>query len=126
MRRSLSGEALGTALLLCLIVGSGIAVQSLSEDAGLQLFIHAGGVGIGLASVIAMLQTVSGAHFNPTVTLGFWRTSSMGGSRPGAYALAQLVGAVIGVALANLSFGEGFCQSPRLRHQPKGAACPLS
>ena len=70
------GEALGTALLLYVIVGSGIAAETLTGDPGVQLLAHGVVVGLGLGALIAMLQSVSGSHFNPSVTIAFWRTKS--------------------------------------------------
>jgi glycerol uptake facilitator-like aquaporin len=100
------GEGLGTALLLYVIVGSAIAAEQLGSDAGTQLLAHALIVGAGLGTLIAMLQTVSGSHFNPAVTLGFWRTKTVSGVEAGQYIAAQIVGAVVGVAAANLSFEQ--------------------
>lgn len=99
-------EALGTSLLLYVIVGSGIAAETLSADPGVQLFTHAVAVGVGLGALIAMLQTVSGSHFNPSVTLAFWRTKTLSGTETARYVTAQVIGAVAGVTAANLSFAE--------------------
>lgn len=106
MRTKLSAEALGTALLLYLVVGSGIAAEQLTTDPGLRLFAHAIAVGLGLGAIIAMLQTVSGAHLNPSVTIAFWRVRAIDSSQAGGYAAAQIVGGIAGVVLANWSFGE--------------------
>lgn len=104
MNRRLLAEALGTSLLLYVIVGSGIAAETLADDPGLRLFTHAIAVGLGLGALIAMLQTVSGSHFNPSVTLAFWRTRSIEGSQAAGYIAAQVIGAIAGVLAANLSF----------------------
>ena len=69
--RSLVAEGLGTALLLFVIVTSGIAAEALTSDAALQLGLHAIVVGAGLGVLIVMLAPVSGAHFNPAVSIGF-------------------------------------------------------
>lgn len=106
MRSSLFAEALGTALLLYVVVGSGIAAQGLAGDPGVMLLAHAVVVGLGLAALIAMLQTVSGAHFNPSVTLAFWRIRAIDRSRALGYGLAQVAGGILGVALASWSFNE--------------------
>lgn len=106
MSRDIAAEALGTSLLLYLIVGSGIAAETLTADSGVRLLAHAVCVGAGLAALITMAQTVSGSHFNPSVTLGFWRTGSMTGARASSYVTAQAIGAVLGVVGANWSFGE--------------------
>lgn len=106
MSRRVVGEALGTSLLLYVIVGSGIAAEALSADAGLQLFVHAVVVGAGLAVLIVMLAPVSGSHFNPSVTLALWRVRGIGGSEATRYVGAQVSGAIIGVLAANWSFGN--------------------
>jgi arsenate reductase len=103
--RPLVAEALGTALLLVAIVGSGITV---STDGSLpaQLFQHAVVVGLALAVIVRLLQPVSGAHLNPVVTLV---DAVLGGrswrSVPG-YVAAQVAGAVTGVAVMNALFGR--------------------
>lgn len=104
--RRLAGEFLGTALLLFVIVGSGIAADRLTDDAGLELLIHAIAVGIGLGAIIAFLAPVSGAHFNPAVTLGFWLTRAMTPMVAVSYVTAQLLGAIVGVIGANFVFAE--------------------
>lgn len=107
MSSRLTSEALGTALLLCIIVGSGLAAETLTSDSGLQLLAHALVVGLGLGALVAMFQTLSGSHFNPAVTLAFWWTGEMDGGESAGFAAAQITGAIVGVAAANLSFGEG-------------------
>lgn len=104
--RALLGEAIGTALLLYIVVGSGIAAESLSSDQAIRLFAHSVAVGLGLGAIIATFQTVSGAHFNPSVTLALWRTGDIAGDGALRYVGSQLVGAVVGVAAANLSFQQ--------------------
>lgn len=104
--RSLVAEGLGTAILLYLIVGSGIMVERIGTDGALQLLAHGVAVGSGLAALIVFLGPVSGAHFNPAVTLGFVATRSFDVPTAGLYVVTQVVGAVAGVALANLTFGE--------------------
>jgi glycerol uptake facilitator-like aquaporin len=104
MSKQVVAEALGTSLLLYVIVGSGIAAETLSIDAGIQLLVHAIAVGVGLGALIAMVQTVSGSHFNPSVTLAFWRTRMVSGLVATRYVAAQMIGAIAGVVAANLSF----------------------
>lgn len=104
MTRRLGSEALGTALLLYVIVGSGIVSETLTDDAGLGLFTHAVAVGLGLAVLITMLQTVSGAHFNPSVTLAFWRVRAIDGGETARYVTAQVIGGIAGVVAAHSSF----------------------
>lgn len=104
MSRESAAEALGTALLLYVIVGSGIAAESLSSDEAVQLLAHALAVGLALGALIALFQAVSGSHFNPSVTLAFWRSRELGGRDAIAFVLAQVAGAVAGVVVANISF----------------------
>lgn len=104
MGRAMVAEGVGTGLLLYVIVGSGIAAEQLGVDPAVQLLSHAVVVGLGLAALIAVFQTVSGSHFNPAVTIAFWRTTSLGGREGFGFIGAQLVGAVAGVALANFTF----------------------
>jgi glycerol uptake facilitator-like aquaporin len=108
--RRLLAEFLGTALLVAVVVGSGIAAQQLSpDDVGLQLLENSMATVFGLAALILMFGPVSGAHFNPVVSLADWflgRRSGKGLSiaEVGAYAIAQILGAVGGAVLANLMF----------------------
>jgi len=104
MSREVVAEFLGTALLLYVIVGSGIAAQTLSSDSAVQLLAHALIVGLGLAVLILLFQSISGSHFNPAVTLGFWREGSISGEKAVRYTSAQILGGLSGVMLANLTF----------------------
>ncbi|REK22706.1 MAG: aquaporin family protein [Actinobacteria bacterium] len=106
MSRRASAEGLGTSLLLYVIVGSGIAAETLGRDQAGQLIAHALTVGLALGVLILLFQTVSGSHFNPAVTLGFWRTGTLTGREAVGYAIAQVVGALAGVAAANISFQQ--------------------
>jgi glycerol uptake facilitator-like aquaporin len=105
-------EALGTGLLVTVVVGSGIAAASLSPgDIGLQLLENAFATALGLAVLILMLGPVSGAHFNPAVSVIDWwlgqRTSSGLTLRDlAAYIPAQISGGIAGAILANLMYGE--------------------
>ncbi|MFJ3408222.1 aquaporin [Promicromonospora sp. NPDC090134] len=109
-RRALA-EALGTGLLVAIVVGSGVAAQSLSpDDVGLQLLQNSLATTLGLAVLIAVLGPVSGAHLNPVITGVDWFTGRRDGSgvsagHGGVYVLAQVAGAVGGVLLANAMFG---------------------
>ncbi|SDL00998.1 Glycerol uptake facilitator (Major Intrinsic Protein Family) [Nocardioides sp. YR527] len=108
--RRLLAELLGTALLVAVVVGSGIAAQQLSpDDVGLQLLENSLATVFGLAALILMFGPVSGAHFNPAVSLADWflgRRPGTGLSLPevGAYSIAQILGAIGGAALANVMF----------------------
>ncbi len=70
------------------------------------LFFHAVAVGAGLAVLIVLFLSVSGSHFNPAVTLAMWRAGRLEGSTATRYAVAPVTGAVVGVWLAHVSFGE--------------------
>jgi glycerol uptake facilitator-like aquaporin len=67
--KKLAAEFLGTALLVCIVVGSGIMATNLSQDIGVQLLINTVSTVFGLMVLIQILAPISGAHFNPVVTL---------------------------------------------------------
>jgi glycerol uptake facilitator-like aquaporin len=119
-RRALA-ELLGTSLLVAIVVGSGIAAQQLSPgNTGLQLLQNSTATVLGLTVLILMLGPVSGAHFNPVVSLADWllgRRSGTGLTLPevGIYAAAQTVGAVSGSVLANAMFEVGTSLSTKER-----------
>lgn len=106
-------ELLGTGLLVTIVVGSGIAAAQLSPgDVGLQLLENSTATVFGLTVLILMLGPVSGAHFNPVVSLADWilgRRSGAGLTLPelGTYVAVQTVGAVSGSVLANAMFNVG-------------------
>jgi glycerol uptake facilitator-like aquaporin len=108
--RRLLAEAIGTGLLVTVVVGSGVAASRLTpHDVGLQLFYSSTATVLGLTTLILMLGPVSGAHFNPVISAADWwlgRRDGTGlpGHQVGAYALAQTCGAVLGALLANLMF----------------------
>lgn len=103
--RKLTAEALGTALLIIAVVGSGIMAQRLSPtDVGLQLLENAGATAGALIGLILMFGPVSGAHFNPVVTLSFRFFGHHTNGEAGAYIGAQVVGGCIGTVIANLMF----------------------
>ena len=108
--RRLIAEFVGSALLVTVVVGSGIAAAQLSpSDVGLQLLENSTATVFGLAVLILMFGPVSGAHFNPVVTAADWllgRRSGTGisGRDASGYVLVQLIGAVCGAWLANLMF----------------------
>jgi glycerol uptake facilitator-like aquaporin len=106
-------ELLGTSLLVAIVVGSGIAAQQLSPgDAGLQLLQNSTATVLGLTALILMLGPVSGAHFNPVVSVADWVLGRRSGtglslSELGTYVVAQMVGAIGGSVLANAMFEVG-------------------
>jgi glycerol uptake facilitator-like aquaporin len=103
-------ELLGTGLLVAIVVGSGIAAQQLSpNDIGLQLLQNSTATVLGLTVLILVLGPVSGAHFNPVVSMVDWilgRRSGTGLGLPelGTYVVAQMVGGIGGSVLANAMF----------------------
>ena len=103
LRASL-GELFGTATLLLVVIGSGIMATNISSDVGVQLTINSAATGLMLYILITLLGPVSGAHFNPVVTAIQLYKKAISASLAAAYLVAQLVGAVIGVALANFIF----------------------
>ncbi|MFE3800184.1 aquaporin [Nocardia tengchongensis] len=108
--RRLLAEFIGTALLVCVVVGSGIAAQQLSaHDVGLQLLENSTATVFGLGILILTLGPVSGAHFNPVVSVADWwagRRAGTGLTTPdlAAYIGAQVLGGIAGSVLANIMF----------------------
>jgi glycerol uptake facilitator-like aquaporin len=105
LARQALAEFLGSAGLVAVVIGSGIAAQRLSpDDVGLQLLENALVTGAGLVALILAFGPVSGGHFNPVITLA---DRTLGGSSNGQVAVylpAQLAGGVVGAVLANLMF----------------------
>lgn len=117
--RRLAAEALGTALLLAVVVGSGIMAGRLTPDTAVALLANTAATGAGLAVLIATLGPVSGAHFNPAVTLVLALKRALPARLAAAYVAAQIAGGVAGVWLAHLMFAEPMVQvSTRLRDGP--------
>jgi glycerol uptake facilitator-like aquaporin len=110
LARRMLAEAVGTALLVTVVVGSGIAAERLSpSDLGLQLLENSIATAFGLTVLILQFGPVSGAHFNPVVSLIDWLLGHRSGHGlplrdVGAYSLAQTVGAVAGAVLANAMY----------------------
>lgn len=109
--RRVAAEAVGTGLLVAVVVGSGIQATELSKDVGVQLLANSLATVFGLGVLIALLEPVSGAHFNPVVTLAAWFTGRRDPDGPraldvAAYVCAQIAGAIGGAVLADAMFGE--------------------
>ncbi|MEZ0068239.1 glycerol uptake facilitator-like aquaporin [Streptacidiphilus sp. MAP12-20] len=107
--RRAAAEFVGTGALVAIVVGSGIQAVALTHDVALQLLANCLATVAGLAVLIALLGPVSGAHFNPAVTLAAWWSGRRDGAGPGlrevvAYAGAQTGGAIGGAVLANAMF----------------------
>ena len=118
--RRLVAEWLGTALLLAVVVGSGIMGERLAAgNSAVALLANTLATGAGLVVLILVFGPVSGAHFNPAVTLVFALRREIPARTALAYAAAQLAGAVVGVFAAHLMFGEPLLQvSAKLRDGP--------
>ncbi len=97
-------ETLGTGFLVVAVVGSGIMAEALSEDIGLQLLANAAATAGALFALITMFAPISGAHFNPVVSILQALRGVLSWSKLPSYLSAQLVGGCIGSALANVMF----------------------
>ena len=106
LRRAV-GEAVGTALLLATVVGSGIMAEELTRpNVALALLANAVATGASLVALILAFGPISGAHFNPVVTLADASQGGLPWREVPAYIAAQLAGAFAGVALAHLMFKQ--------------------
>jgi glycerol uptake facilitator-like aquaporin len=107
MGRRLTAEGVGTCLLLSTVVGSGIMGERLAGgNVAIALLANTVATGAGLVALILTFGPISGAHFNPAVTLAdAWQGGMKWTEVPG-YLLAQLIGGLGGVAVAHLMFGE--------------------
>jgi glycerol uptake facilitator-like aquaporin len=116
----LVAEGLGTALLLMIVVGSGIMGQRLAAgNDAIALLGNTLSTGAGLAVLITVLGPISGAHFNPAVTLAFALRREIGWSLTAAYAAVQGIAAILGVWAAHAMFAEPILQvSTKLRDGP--------
>ncbi|MDX3754347.1 MIP/aquaporin family protein [Streptomyces mirabilis] len=104
-------ELVGTAALVAVVVGSGIQATELSRDVGVQLLANSLATVFGLAVLITLFGPVSGAHFNPAVTLAAWFTGRSSGDgmtarEAAVYVPAQTLGAIGGAVLADAMFAE--------------------
>ncbi|WP_329315796.1 aquaporin [Streptomyces sp. NBC_01262] len=109
--RRAAAEFVGTAALVAVVIGSGIQATELTQDVGVQLLANSLATVFGLGVLILLLGPVSGAHFNPVVTLAEWWTARHGGGgvtarETLAYIPAQIAGAIAGAVLADAMFGQ--------------------
>lgn len=112
MKQKLIAELVGTALLLAIITGSGIMGASLSEaNTAVALLGNSIATGCGLYVLISLLGPISGAHFNPAVSLMFWRNGELSSNQMLAYIAMQIIGAVVGVWLTHAIFGIEILQT---------------
>jgi glycerol uptake facilitator-like aquaporin len=101
----ITAEFAGTALLLAIVVGSGIMGETLANgNAAIALLGNSIATGAGLYVMITVLGPISGAHFNPAVSLTFWRTGELTLGMLIAYTVAQVCGGIIGVWLTHAMF----------------------
>jgi glycerol uptake facilitator-like aquaporin len=119
-RRAVVAEAIGTALLLAVIVGSGIMGERLAGgNVAIALLANSLATGFGLAALILVFAPVSGSHFNPLVTLVALSRKELPWRSVPAYLVAQFAGALLGVAAAHAMFGEPvFSFSTKVRAGP--------
>jgi glycerol uptake facilitator-like aquaporin len=102
--RRLAAEALGTGILVATVVGSGIMAETLTKDVALALLCNTLPTGAILVVLITVLGPISGAHFNPAVTLVFTGRRELPVNEAVLYILAQIAGGVIGTMVAHLMF----------------------
>jgi len=121
--RRLVGEALGSALLLAIVIGSGIMGERLAGgNVAIALLGNTLATGAGLVVLITIFGPLSGAHLNPAVTLVFALRNEISWKLAGAYVAVQIVGAVVGVWTAHAMFAEPIWQvSTKLRDGPAQA-----
>ncbi|QIG46657.1 aquaporin family protein [Nordella sp. HKS 07] len=111
LTRRLTAEALGTALLVATVVGSGIMADKLTDDTALALLGNTLPTGAILVVLITILGPISGAHFNPAVSLVFALRREINSSDAASYIVAQIVGGIIGTIIAHLMFDLSAIQS---------------
>jgi glycerol uptake facilitator-like aquaporin len=111
LRRRLAAEAFGTGLLVATVVGSGIMAENLTKDAALALLGNTLPTGAILVVLITILAPISGAHFNPAVTLVFALQGVLKAKTALSYILAQVVGGIAGTVLAHAMFALPMLQA---------------
>lgn len=106
VRKAVLAEFVGTAILLMAVVGSGVAAQGLTDDVGVQLLINAIATVLALGVLIIMLLPISGAHFNPAVTLVIGLRGELAVRPAIAYFGAQVLGGALGTLLAHAMWDQ--------------------
>jgi len=104
LSRRLAAEGLGTALLVATVVGSGIMADKLTDDIALALLCNALATGAILAVLITVLGPVSGAHFNPAVSLVMMMRRELKARDLAAYVVVQIAAGIVGTAIAHIMF----------------------
>ena len=107
-KRAIGMEFIGTMILAVAIVGSGHMAATLAQDGGVKLLINALATALGLAVVIKVGMKTSGAHFNPAVTLVMVILKKISNEVAALYIAAQVLGAILGVGIANLIYDQSF------------------
>ena len=110
----LLAEFLGTALIVSGVVGAGFMTATLQSGYPLGLTMIAATVAAILFVAISIFGPISGAHFNPVVTLGFLLRKAIASGEAGAYIAAQVLGAVSGAVIANLMFGSAWLEVSKI------------
>lgn len=108
--KKLLAEYLGTTLLVAIVVGSGIMATDLTRDVGLQLLINTIATVFGLSVLILILAPISGAHFNPVVTMVDLIQGKSSALQFIKYVFAQVLGAISGALLANAMFDRAIIE----------------
>jgi len=103
--RKCAAEFLGSAFLIAIVIGSGIMATNLTDNVALQLLCNTAATAGGLVALIAAFGSVSGAHFNPVVTIADRFFKGMPTREVFPYIASQLAGMVVGAVVANLMFG---------------------
>ena len=104
------GEFIGSAFLVMIIVGSGIMAQNLTRDFAVMLLANTLATGAGLFVLINSIVNISGAHFNPVVTMTMYFTKKIKKDLIFTYISAQILGCLLGVMLANFMFDLPFIE----------------
>jgi glycerol uptake facilitator-like aquaporin len=107
-KRAIGMQFIGTMILAIAIVGSGHMAANLAQDGGVKLLLNALATALGLAVVIKVGMKTSGAHFNPAVTLVMAILKKISNELAALYIAAQVLGAILGVGIANLIYDQSF------------------
>ncbi|MEO9820775.1 MAG: MIP/aquaporin family protein [Paracoccaceae bacterium] len=118
MIQKLGAEALGTAFLLIGVVGSGIMGETLADgNTAIALLANAIATGAMLFVIITVLGPISGAHFNPAVTLAFYLRGDIDAKSAAAYVPVQIMGGILGVWATHLMFDQPILQASQTMHR---------
>ncbi|PHR94333.1 MAG: aquaporin family protein [Robiginitomaculum sp.] len=129
LHQKLFAEALGTAILLAVVIGSGIMAETISGgNTGVALLGNTLATGAILVVLILMFGPISGAHFNPAVTLAFWLNKDISTAHSLLYIGVQIIAGIAGVWLAHYIFEQELIQtSTHIRHGlPQGVSEALA